>query len=784
MKKFRRAIALLLAALLLAAALPGVLAASPDYVTRGEVADMLLSAADDYNPGLRRSDLIRGGPDGDPDEDGLVTRAQALVMLSRAFGDLPAPVGDNARSGYNVGNFTDVPTWAQEDLQNVFQSGIVAGTSPTTLSPDANVTREQMNLLIRRVYALEGSNLKDDFYATVNKQALDSSTIQPGCSGTGSFTDLSMQVNKDVAQIIRTIANGTPKTGGEQKIAALYGNILDVETRNQAGIAPIRPYLDAIDSAGSLEELMRVNRKIYADLGTELLLSFGLRVDAKDSNAYDLTFQSLAPSLGQNGYSGASAAQKDAYLTYLATLLKLIGKSGAEASQAARNIWDAEAAIAGKSLPAQDRGDVDQTYNLYTMAQLQALFPHVELAPFFAQTGLAQTDKFVVADVGALKAAAALFDDAHLEVLKNFCLLSLAGDFGICLNQDFTDAQTKFQESYLGMSGSRSVEDTATQYVQSLMSDYLGQAYVSRHFSAKAKADVEQMAQDIIRVYKKRIRNLTWMSDETKAKATRKLDAMKLKIGYPDKWNHDLDGVEILPASEGGSFFANLVALRKAYRALYPKWQDEGPDKEEFGMAPYTVNAQYDPTENSIEFPAGILQAPFYDVNASYEKNLGGIGYVIAHEITHAFDNNGAKYDEHGNAADWWTEEDYAAFQELCGRVVRLYNGRESAPGIACNGFLTLSENIADLGAAACITELEGERAKPDYPALYTAAGQIWYSSYPRELKQYLSRADVHAPDKLRGSLVLQNFAQFYDAFGIAPGDGMWLDPAERVVIW
>lgn len=780
-KRLKSALAALLTVLLLAAAAPAALGAQTQYATRGQVADMLLEAADSYNPGVKRTDIIQGYADGTTHEGQYVTRAQALVMLERAFGKLPAPKGDNARSGYSASNFTDVPAWAKKELENVFSSGIVAGTSATTFSPNNKVTMHQMELFIRRTYALEGTNLKDDFYATVNKTALDSSTILPGYSGTGSFYDLSIKVNKDVASLIREAA-ASPKTEGEKKISALYNNILNVSARNKAGITPIKSYLDALDSAKNLEELMEVHQKIYKDLGCSLLLGFGLSVDAKDSTVYDLTFSTTGATLGSSGYSGATAKQKKAYLTYIETLMKLLGrKDGATEAQV---LWKTEAAIAAKSLSTQDYNDVDKTYHLYTMAQLQALFPNVNLTELFDLTGLKQTDKIKVMDVGEMKAVAVLFDNAHLETLKTMCRAALASSYGVCFNQEFSDAQDQFSQAYMGTTGSLSTEETAAQYVQNLMSEYLGEAYASRYFSAKAKADVEQMVQEILSIYKERINNLTWMSSSTKAKAILKLESMKIKIGYPNHWKTYLDNAQILTSAEGGSFFNNLVAITKAYQADAPQMQKEGPDKDEFGMSCYTVNAQYNPTSNSIEFPAGILQPPFYDVNASYEKNLGGIGYVIAHEITHAFDNNGAKYDEKGNASNWWTAEDYAAFQKLCQKVVAMYDGKEAAPGITCNGELTLSEDIADLGSMACITELEGKRANPDYKALYTAAAQIWCSSYPRAMKAYLSQVDVHAPDKLRGSLVMQQFQQFYDAFGITEGDGMWIAPENRVSIW
>lgn len=780
----KRILSALLTAVMLVSSVQTVLAAEPGYLTRGEVADMLMAAADDYNPGVEKTDILQGYSDGSLHEECPVTRAQALVMLRRAFGgDLPEAVGDNARSGYSSANFADLPAWAEEDLKDVLSTGIVAGTSATTFSPNSYVTERQLELFIQRTYALEGTNPKDDFYAAMNKAVLDSSVIKTGYTGTGGFTDLAITVNDQMAQIIKE-ATASPKTAGEKKIATLYSNILNMDARNKAGITPIQPYLEAASAAKTLNELMDVRNRVYQELGSSMLVGFDLTVDAKNSDVYDLTFSAFSPSLGQSGYTGASDSQKSAYLTYVATLLRLGGTPAADAQTQAQQIWEMEASIAAKSLTNQELYDVDKTYNLYTMAQLQKLFPNVDLNAVFATTGYTQTDKIVVSDVGALKGSTAYFDAAHLDLLKTCFRFEMIANYSVLLSQDFIDASNAFQQAYMGSSGSLSNEKVAAQYVQSLMSDYLGKAYVDRHFSAKAKADVEKMVKEMLAVYKERIRNLTWMQDATKAKAIGKLETMKLNIGYPDTWRDDFKDTELLTVAQGGSFFDNIIAMSKTQRALAIQYQKDGVDKTEWPMTPDTVNACYADVDNSITFPAAILQPPFYDVNASYEQNLGSIGYVIAHEITHAFDNNGAKFDEKGNATDWWTAADYAAFKKLCDQAVSLYDGKEAAPGITCNGALTLSENIADLGAMACITEMEGKRAHPDYKALYTAAAEIWCSSFSREMKQYLAQADVHAPDKLRGSLVLQNFQQFYDAFDIVEGDGMWLAPAERVVIW
>lgn len=529
---------------------------------------------------------------------------------------------------------------------------------------------------------------------------------------------------------------------------------------------------------------MQARTKIRDELGSEILFSFSITKDAKDNSVYDLAFSAFNAILGSDGYSEATAEQKSAYIGYIQKLLTLIGESDADAAAGAQLFWNTEAAIADKSLSQQELYDIDKTNNLYTMAQLQALFPNVDLSAALAQTGLRQTDKIVVTDVGALKAAQVYFDDAHLDVLKNRALVLLAMAYGLYLNEDFTAAATAFSTEYYGVNGALSGEALAAADVEGLLGDCLGKSYVEHYCSAAAKKDVEAIVQQLLSTYRERISALTWMSSETKARALKKLDTMKVRIGYPDVWPAEQESAEIKSVAEGGSFFANVVALNKSAQQLAVTEQAQGDDPNEWPMDVFTVNACYSQTDNSITFPAAILQKPYYDPNASFEQNLGSIGFVIGHEITHAFDNNGAKYDENGNAADWWSDSDYTAFQKLCDRVTALYDGREAAPGIVCDGALTVSENIADLGAAACVTQIESRRASPDYKTLYTAISQIWYQSCPRAYREFLARVDTHAPDKLRGSLVLQQFQQFYDAFGIKAGDGMYLAPADRVTIW
>lgn len=788
MKKAKRLLAGALAGALAAGLLLGGVpfASAAESATRGEIARMAVRAADDYNPGVKLEDVLVGDERGDLREDETATRAEALVILQRAFGGLPEPVGDGARQAIPAGDFTDIPFWAKDALADVFEAGIVAGTSETTFDADAPVTAEQMQRFLSRVYALEGSNPRDDFYAAVNKEALDSSVIPEGFQMSGTLYDM-MYDDSRVSAIIRKAAAGTHEKGSpEQKIGDFYNNILDWDARNAAGIAPIKPYLELIDAAKTYDETLDAADRIAEELCHAALRSFGVAIDSRDSSRYVVTFGSLSPSLSKDIYAKDGGREKDAYLRYLQRLLELGGYPAEDAKRQAALYWEGDKVLAAAKLEQQDYGNVDKVYNLFTMEELRELFPTAKLDRAFEISGLAATDRILVNDVGLLKAAAGFFGEEHVEYLKTCLRLSLLAGFGGTLNREFREAADEYQNELLGTTGSLTDEYRASQIVQDSFSTEVGRVYAETYFSPEAKADVEAMVREFIDVYAERIQKLDWMSAATKAKAIEKLRAIHIKVGYPDDgdWDDSMEAVEIKSAAEGGSYLENMLEIARETRRYQIRVQNEPVDRSLWAMSVYTVNACYVPVFNEIVFPAGILRAPMYDVNNSREKNLGGIGYVIAHEITHAFDNNGAKFDKDGNVSDWWTKEDYAAFQKLCGRVIAHYDGAEGAMGIPCRGELTLSENIADIGAAACVTEVVKREADPDFRELYETMARSWLSTAPRSYWQYVSALDVHAPDKLRVNRVLVNFDEFYEAFDIQPGDGMYVAPEDRVQIW
>ena len=779
----QRVFAFLLSAALAAGAAPAALAAEMgEELTRGEARDLLAAAADDYHSGIGAGDILQGYPDGELRENNAITQVEALLMLSRVFGELPEPKGDNARWG--AAQFTDVPAWAQTSLEDVFAAGIVPAAADGLLHPNGTMTESQFTQLIQRVYALMASNPKDDFYAAVNKEWLDSSIIQPGYNMNGTIYEIQYNTNRQVADLIEEIAAGKHKDGSaEDKIQTLYENILNWDARNAAGIAPIQPYLNAIESAATLEELMAVHNQIIQDTAASLLLGCGITQDLADTDKKVQAFATLGPTLPKEYYANEAVLQ--VFAQYIATLLTLGGEENADAAMAdALAYVEVEKMLSQAAMSQADMADINKAYNRCPAAEIKALFPEIDLDAIRKAEHLPTTDIYIVTDPGLLKAAAALFREDNLEQLKLIARVALLSGFGGPLNREFQDAAHAFNSVLTGMTEQASDKELAASAVQSYLSDYLGQVYVEKYFSAEAKRGVIDMIEDILAVYEDRIEALDWMSETTKDKAIEKLRSITVKVGYPDEWDDMLGNVDLRTVAEGGSYYENVIAMNRAAWAEMVAELDQPVDKDAWAMSAYTVNAYYDATSNSINFPAGILQAPLYDVDADYTENLGGIGYIIAHEITHAFDNNGAQFDAEGNQNNWWTQEDYAAFQALCAEVKDFYDGVEAIPGVACNGELTISENVADLGALACITQIEGQQARPDYKTLFESVARTWRSAASREMRTYLSTLDVHAPDKLRGNRALQSLDEFFQAFDIQPGDGMYLAPEKRVQVW
>lgn len=786
--RLKKTITVLLCAVLLLSALPATAAlAEENYATRGEVTAMLLTAADDYRPDVQKTDIIKGYEDGQLHEENPVTRAEALIMLNRAFGGFPELKGHNLRVAIPKEELTDIPDWAKDELAPVFDAGLVAGTAPGVFSPDEYVTTEQMELFISRVFALYGTNVKDSYYAAVNKNLLDTLEISTGKTMAGTFYGVRETTDAQVLALIEKAAASTQEKGSPQKkIKTLYDNITNVEARNVLGYSPIADDLAAIEQIQSIKELTDVLVLDGSSTALDLVAKFDLTIDQADSNSYLPVLVPAVPRMARQAYTGEAEGQKQAFLNYSTTLLMLCGQTEEQAKKNAEDYFAFEKQISDASLPIAEQYDIEKTYNLYTMEELEKVFSTVDLKKSFAQTGMEGGNKILVQDVGNLEQVAALLTDDNLAAVKNYLKCTLIGKCASLLSEDFRQAKITFDQEVLGIDGAVTLKQEAASKVSETLPDYIGEVYAQEYCSDEIIADVIGIIQDVMDVYRRRIQNLTWMSDATKEKALLKLDTMVVNVGAPDydKVKSPLDTADLKSIEEGGSYFQNMMEIAKANQAENARLSRESVDKTQWITTPQTVNAFYFPSFNSINFPAAFMQAPLYNINGSYEEKMGVLGFVIAHEMTHAFDSAGSQYDEKGNTANWWTAEDKAAFEGLCEQVIAFFDGLESAPGIVTDGELTLTENIADLGAMACVVEIGENIQGFDFKKLFEGYALLWASTGSRESLQNRAFTDVHSPNNVRVDRVLQSSDKFFEVYGIDENDGMYVPKEGRVRIW
>ncbi len=774
----RRITAAALALAMLILTVPAAVFAEDDYATRGEVCNMLLASADDYNAGVEKTDILQGYEDGQLHEDWGVTRAEALVMLRRAFGEIPEIKGANKYIAFPAETFTDIPDWAKTELSDVFDAGIVAGKSEGIFAPDDNVTKDEMELFIQRMYRVFGTNLKDNYYQTVNLDVLNSAVIPDGELSMGTLSGL--EVQDQIKDIVKNVAASDPdKNSKEGKIKTLYDNYMNKEARNAQGYEPIKPFLDEIDAMKSVSDL--VNCKEAMDI----FARFEVGYDDKDSTHYADYFST--PTINSKEmYEGKDENRKAASLKYKASLLKLIGYSEADAEAAADRAFDIEKQIAEASLSLTDTDDINKTYNIYSLDEISALFKNIDINKVFENSGLKNKDRFIVSDVGAMKKTAELLDDKNLEAIKDSAKINILSSYSIYLSDDFHNAYKTFTSEVYGIQGESDDETDAIDCIDGHLSDYLGELYTDKYMDEKTKTDVTEIIKDMIDIYRERIQKLDWLSDATKQKAIKKLDTMGIKVGGPDKIPETtLDSTELKSYADGGSLVENIIAINDAAEKDELKNEGGEVDHNEWVMSPQTVNACYNPSFNDITITAAILQIPHtYSSSASYEENLGGIGIVIGHELSHAFDKYGSQFDENGNAVNWWTDEDAAAFDERCKAVIDFYDGQESAPGITTNGELTLTENTADMGGLSVATELASRNENFDYKKMFETWAQLWLDVSYRQYLEQLSMIDVHSAAEVRVNRLFETSDKFFETYGITEDDGMWVAPEDRVSIW
>ena len=632
---------------------------------------------------------------------------------------------------------------------------------------------------------------QEDFYRWVNGTWLEETEIPADRSNYGAFSVLDDRAEQQLRSMIETAADTDAVPGSDtQKIGDFYTSFMDVETVNALGAKPLAEEFGRIDALTSTDELPAL-------MAHHQLVNIGgiygayIWQDAKQSDQYTVYFVQ----------SGTGLPDRDYYLedtedfarirkAYRAHIEKMLTLAGIEApATKAEAIFDLETELARMQWTKVDSRDISKTYNKVTVDELAKLTPNFDWATFLTEMGI-ELDAVVVAQPSFFEATSDLIANTDLATWQAYLKWQVIDDYAPYLSQEFVNGDFDFYGKTLrGTPEIRPRWKRGVAVVEESLGEVLGRIYVAEHFPPIAKARMERLVDNLLLAYEQSIKELEWMTDDTKAEALKKLATFKPKIGYPDKWK-DYSALEVRADDLFGNMVrSNLVESRREIAKL------GGPvDPDEWHMTPQTVNAYYNPVANEIVFPAAILQPPFFNLEAEDAINYGGIGAVIGHEIGHGFDDQGSKFDGEGNLNNWWTDADRQAFDALGKQLIEQYNAYEPIPGYKVNGQLTLGENIGDLGGLSIAYEayklaLNGRPAPvldryTGEQRLFIGWAQVWARKYREEALIERIKSDPHSPSEYRANGTLENVPAFHEAFNTRPGDGMWKAPEDRVQIW
>ncbi len=640
----------------------------------------------------------------------------------------------------------------------------------------------------------------NDFFRFVNGTWLQHTEIPADRSRWGSFDELRQRTDKDVLDILKE-ASASSKYNSKTdqgKAINLYKSVMDTVSRNKMGIKPIAPYLAKIDAVKNVNDLQSLLTEMEP-LGGIGFFGVSVEPDAKDSNKNVLTVGLGSLGLPDRDYyvsdDADSKEKREKYVAHVAKMLQFLNEKPQAAQADATKILALETQMSTPRLTRVERRDDRKTYNPMSVAELQKITPVIDWNKYLTGVGMPKQDIIIVSQPKYMAALQTIFTQNKVDDWKAYLRWTLLNRAAGRLSTQIEDANFEFYGKVLGGAmKQRPRDERALQVVNGGIGEALGKLYVEKKFPAEAKAKAADMIHNVILAYQNRINNLAWMNPETKVSAIKKLDKVRIKIGYPDKWR-DYSEMTLKSQAEGGTYFDNMQNIAK-WRFNEDKKDLQKPvDKDRWGMSPQTVNAYYNPAFNEIVFPAAILQPPFYNYQADEAVNYGGIGAVIGHEISHGFDDSGARYNAEGNLVNWWSDKDLEEFTKLGTALADQYSALEPLPGIHVDGKFTLGENIGDLGGVnAAYDGLQLYLKQKGNPGLidgYTPDQRffiswttVWRSKMRDEAIKNQVKTDPHSPGMFRAYVPLQNVDAFYNAFSIKPGDGMYVDPAKRVKIW
>ncbi len=634
-----------------------------------------------------------------------------------------------------------------------------------------------------------------DFYQFANGGWVKSHPVPPAYSVWGSFAELSENNQGNLLTILRNAAaNGNSRASADlRKLGTYYSSCMDSAAAERAGAQPIVQELERVAAIRSRAELESETARLHSR-GVPAIFGFGAQQDAKNSTSVIAGVRQGGLSLpDRDYYLNAEKRYADIranYTDHVARMFQLVGESGSDAASDAQRVLAIETALARPAKTRVELRDPNANYHKMTTGELAQLAPGFSWPRFFAGEGRPDIVAINVQNPVFLKAVDSLMTSLPTSDWKAYLRWKIIDAAAPSLSSPFVNEDFRFSRTLSGAKVQLPRDKRCARATDAGLRDALGQAYVARYFTPRAKQRALEMVRNLESVFHDRLQTLGWMSDTTKTQAQAKLAAFTNKIGYPDKWR-DYTTLTIKP----GPFLNNQIAVREYERRRELARIGQPLDRSEWGMTPPTVNAYYNASMNEIVFPAGIMQPPFFDPKADDAVNYGGMGAVIGHEMTHGFDDQGAQFDAQGNLQNWWSASDLEKFKRGTGLVSSQFDSYTVLDSLHVNGKLTLGENLADLGGLsisyAALEKALAEKGRPPLidgftpeQRFFLAWAQIWRQNITPEAQRVRINTDPHSPGEWRTNGPLSNMPQFAAAFGCKPGDPMVRPDAVRPVIW
>lgn len=627
--------------------------------------------------------------------------------------------------------------------------------------------------------------IQDDLFQHVNGEWIEKAVIPDDKPCAGGFNELAREGEELLMKEFRELsAAASVDDENMNKAVSLYRLCLDEKRRASDGIAPVQPLLDTISS---LKDISDFNNHLvqFVEEGYPLPFKMTVETDFMDSSSYCIALFGPSVILPDSSYYKDEMAEQKKQLMplFISMVEKLLRKTSLSEAEQAQYIKDTLAfdeLIAAYVKSNEEWADYVAAYNPMQKDKAASLFGQLDLSLLISTLFTSSFENVVITEPRYFEHFKEVFNAETFALYKHWAYVNALLDASSVLTEELRDIGSSFSRALSGVAVMPSLEKQSYHLASFFFSDPIGLYYGRKFFGEEAKKDITELVQDIIESWKDRVRTNTFLSAATKDKAILKLSTMKLKLAYPDKTDTLYDKLTV---DENLSLFENCQRLKKAKNVDQFSKFGTKVDQYKWDMPGHMVNACYNPSVNDITFPAAILQAPFYSIKQTRSENLGGIGCVIAHEISHAFDNNGAQFDENGNLNNWWTDEDMSNFKSRTGAMAEQFDGIE-LPWGKVNGSFIVSENIADNGGMAAALQVMHGMKDADYKGFFMNWARIWCQKAKEEYAKLLLSIDVHAPNVLRANITPRNFDEWYTTFDVKESDKMYLPTEKRVLIW